>query len=190
MQETHGRSPRIGNGNPIQYSCLENSMDSGAWQATVNGAAELDTTERLREYVSMPTHTPNTQTYGSAWHLHLTVSKFWRQLSRPFNFIFLCISIISSFSCSLPLPPLSLSLSPMHHFSHTLYSSVALKSVELINITQVALIWRPHSQNGSSKGCLTYAHRVVQEMHSPLCAAFHGFSFLLLLLSYRYFYLH
>ena len=30
-----GRSPRIRNGNPIQYSCLENSMDRGAWQATV-----------------------------------------------------------------------------------------------------------------------------------------------------------
>ena len=31
------RSPGIGNGNPLQYSCLENSMDSGAWQATVHG---------------------------------------------------------------------------------------------------------------------------------------------------------
>ena len=35
-----GRSPRIGNGNPLQYSCLENFMDRGAWQATVPGAAE------------------------------------------------------------------------------------------------------------------------------------------------------
>ena len=32
-----GRSPREGNGNPPQYSCLENSMDRGAWQATVHG---------------------------------------------------------------------------------------------------------------------------------------------------------
>ena len=40
----------------------------------------------------------------------------------------------------------------MQHFSDTLYSSVALKSVELINITQVALIWRPHSQMGLQKG--------------------------------------
>ena len=31
-----GRSPGEGNGNPLQYSCLENSMDRGAWQATVN----------------------------------------------------------------------------------------------------------------------------------------------------------
>ena len=33
-----GRSPGIGNGNPLQYSCLENSMDRGAWQAIVYGA--------------------------------------------------------------------------------------------------------------------------------------------------------
>ena len=30
-----GRSPREGNGNPLQYSCLEDSMDRGAWQAIV-----------------------------------------------------------------------------------------------------------------------------------------------------------
>ena len=35
-----GRSPGKGNGNPVQYSCLENSMDRGAWQATVHGAAK------------------------------------------------------------------------------------------------------------------------------------------------------
>ena len=40
-----GRSPGGGHGNPLQYSCLENPMDRGAWWATVHGAAELDTTE-------------------------------------------------------------------------------------------------------------------------------------------------
>ena len=39
-----GRSPGEGNGNPPQYSCLENPVDRGAWQATVHGVAELDTT--------------------------------------------------------------------------------------------------------------------------------------------------
>ena len=35
-----GRSPREGNGNPFPYSCLENSMDRGAWWATVHGLAK------------------------------------------------------------------------------------------------------------------------------------------------------
>ena len=35
-----GRSPGEGNGNPFQYSCLEKSMDRGAWQATVHGATK------------------------------------------------------------------------------------------------------------------------------------------------------
>ena len=35
-----GRSPGGGNGNPLQYSCLGNSVDRGAWQATVYGAAK------------------------------------------------------------------------------------------------------------------------------------------------------
>ena len=40
-----GRSPGVGNGNPFQYSCLENSMDRGAWWATVQGVTSLDMTE-------------------------------------------------------------------------------------------------------------------------------------------------
>ena len=38
-----GRSPGKGNGNPLQYSCLENSMDWGAWWATVHGVAKSPT---------------------------------------------------------------------------------------------------------------------------------------------------
>ena len=34
------RSPGEGNGNPLQYSCLENSMDRGAWRATVHGVTD------------------------------------------------------------------------------------------------------------------------------------------------------
>ena len=36
------------NGNPLQYSCLENPMDRGVWQATVHGVTKLDTTEQRR----------------------------------------------------------------------------------------------------------------------------------------------
>ena len=35
-----GRSPGGGHGNPLQYSCLENSLDRGAWRATVHGVAQ------------------------------------------------------------------------------------------------------------------------------------------------------
>ena len=42
-----GRSHGGGNNNPLQYSCLENPMDRGAWRATVYGVAELDETEQL-----------------------------------------------------------------------------------------------------------------------------------------------
>ena len=36
-----GRYPGEGNGNPLQYSCLENLMDRGAWQTTVHGVARV-----------------------------------------------------------------------------------------------------------------------------------------------------
>ena len=52
-----GRSPGGGNGNPLQYSCLENPMDRGDLQAKVHEEAELDTNERLTH-----THT-HTHTY-------------------------------------------------------------------------------------------------------------------------------
>ena len=38
-----GRSPGVGNGDPLQYACLENSVDRGAWRGTVPGVAESQT---------------------------------------------------------------------------------------------------------------------------------------------------
>jgi len=50
-----GRSSGEGNGNPFQYSCLENPMDRGVWQATVHRAAkELDMTEPLSMHTQIP----------------------------------------------------------------------------------------------------------------------------------------
>ena len=46
-----GRSPGEGHGNPLQYCCLENPMDRGAWQAAVYGVAKSRT--RLNDFTSM-----------------------------------------------------------------------------------------------------------------------------------------
>ena len=51
-----GRSPGVGNGYPLQYSCLENSMDRGAWRALVPGVAKSDMTEQACAH----THTHKT----------------------------------------------------------------------------------------------------------------------------------
>ena len=48
-----GRSPGEGNGNLLQYSCLENSMDRGAWRATVHGAAKSRTLSDRAHSVKM-----------------------------------------------------------------------------------------------------------------------------------------
>ena len=50
-----GWSPGGGNGNPLQYSCLENPMDRGAWRATVHGVTQSQT--RLRDLACAPSPT-------------------------------------------------------------------------------------------------------------------------------------
>ena len=50
-----GRSPGEGNGHPLQYSCLENPMDGGAWWATVHGVAKSRT--RLSDFTFTFTNT-------------------------------------------------------------------------------------------------------------------------------------
>ena len=66
MQETQVQpmdredSPREGNGNPQQYSRLENPMDRGAWWATVHGVSESDKTECMHACA----HTPLLRTHS------------------------------------------------------------------------------------------------------------------------------
>ena len=52
-----GRFPGVGNGNPFQYSCLENSMDRGALQAAVHGVTKSWTCEHARVHTHTHTHT-------------------------------------------------------------------------------------------------------------------------------------
>ena len=52
-----GRFPGEGNANPLQYSCLGNPIDRGAWWAPVHGVAESDMTKPLH-FVSFLTSTP------------------------------------------------------------------------------------------------------------------------------------
>ena len=48
-----GRSPGEGNGNSLLYSCLGNTMDRGAWRATVRGVTkESDTTDTIKQHIN------------------------------------------------------------------------------------------------------------------------------------------
>ena len=64
-----GGSPGGGNGNPLQYSCLENSMDRGAWQATVYGAVKSLTK------LSVHTHTHKASFRGKFIALNAYIRK-------------------------------------------------------------------------------------------------------------------
>ena len=61
-----GSSPGGGNGNPLQYSGLENAMDRGAWRTTVRGAAESAVTEHsTAQLTPARTRTPGGEGRGS-----------------------------------------------------------------------------------------------------------------------------
>ena len=70
-----GRSPGEGNGNPLQYSCLKNPMDRGAWQATVHGITKSQT--RLSDTFLITVIAVNTYTsiydkkgtFLTTWHI-------------------------------------------------------------------------------------------------------------------------
>ena len=62
-----GRCPGGGNGNPLQYSCLENSMDRGAWWATVHGATESWT------WLNAHTHSETAASRGEHEDTHLGI---------------------------------------------------------------------------------------------------------------------
>ena len=73
-----GRSPGGGHSNPLQYSCLENSMDRGAWSTTVPGVAESQT--RLKRLSTQFTFPPMVYVQGF---------QFPHILTNPFNPLFI-----------------------------------------------------------------------------------------------------
>ena len=68
-----GRSPGEGNGNPLQYSCLENPMDRGAWRAAVHGVEKSRTRLSMQAQLS----TWYKQRIKSAWTLGLPFLAPW-----------------------------------------------------------------------------------------------------------------
>ena len=84
-----GRSPGEGNGNPLQYSCLENPMDRGAWWAIVHGVAKSLTWVPLGAGVILP----NTDVSKQCESLTVEFHKPFKQASCS-GHLFLCNELI------------------------------------------------------------------------------------------------
>ena len=72
-----GRCPGRGNDNPLQYSCLGNAMDRGAWQATAHGVAKSDTNEQLS------THTHMKRNLGGRKQEHVYILEYHNLIILP-----------------------------------------------------------------------------------------------------------
>ena len=70
-----GRSPGERNGKPLQYSSLENPMDRGVWQATVQRVEKSLTTELLRALTCGHTHTHTHTLEITTFYLPLTINQ-------------------------------------------------------------------------------------------------------------------
>ena len=78
-------TPGVGNGKPLQYSCLDNSKDRRAWQATVYGVAKSGTQLSMHIHIShlkmkekVATHSINSQLTNGTHQLKTTVFKYIR----------------------------------------------------------------------------------------------------------------
>ena len=93
-----GRSPGEGNGNPLQYPCLENRLDRGAWWAAVLGVTESSTTKQLTlHFTSVKEHS---RERSVNWNMKIVTET--RGARRPF------ILQISTGRTAFPSPPFSL----------------------------------------------------------------------------------
>ena len=73
-----GRSPGEGNGYPLQYSCLENSMDRGAWQARVHGVAKSQA--RLSDFHSLTHSWSAERIWPVHWPVYSVLTKTKRKI--------------------------------------------------------------------------------------------------------------
>ena len=87
-----GRSPGEGNGNPLQYSCLENPMDRGAWQATVHGVTVG------HDWVTSLSFT-YAERYFMSKHFHPTVHSTLTTLLFIIEYIYRYVCMLSLQSC-------------------------------------------------------------------------------------------
>ena len=79
------RSPGDGNGKLLQYSCLENPTDRGAWWAIVHGVAkELDTTERLTLSLMDILNNINSNRSLSKLHLYRPIWSLFKIMQNPY----------------------------------------------------------------------------------------------------------
>ena len=99
-----GRFPGGGHGNPLQYSCLENPMDRGAWWATDHGVAESDTTEHAQLLLLATLIVNANETYNIQLLLSPTVCKPYTKHVFKFIYIFTYLTAADLSCCGSPLP--------------------------------------------------------------------------------------
>ena len=148
-----GRSPREGNGNSLQHSCLEDSMEKGAWQATVHGIKESDTTEwltlshpevKIENFIGRNV----CWVYALIYLFFLILSKLKKvRMNMLIYEIFVCLSVMFiTISCYLTYAPVlnaNFDLLVRVHFSFIIFQNVHRYSIYLSSIKQSIIVSIP-----------------------------------------------
>ena len=140
-----GRSPGEGNGDPLQYSCLENHVGSGVWQAAVHGGhKELDTTEQLNNKSSYMLSTGNLL---SIWGLYSP----WNSLGQNTGMLRSCSFLQEIFPTHESNPDLPQCMWVLYQLSHQGSPNTRtgrVKNKSMVKLTAMA-VWQdcqPHQK--------------------------------------------